>query len=103
MDENMQIDTAEDSKEKQVEGRGYPRARWLGRSEIISRRTIKTPKNEENREKMVGEGKKKERRKEGRETSGKNGEMARKEMKMKRARWLAKYKKKRRKKELNTA
>lgn len=40
MDENMRIDIAEDSKEKQAEGRIS--ARWLGRSEIISRGTIKT-------------------------------------------------------------
>lgn len=40
---------------------------------------------------MESEGKEKE---SGRErTSGKNGEMARKEMKMKRARWPARYKK----------
>lgn len=51
----------------------------------------KNLKNEENHgKKMESEEKEKE---SGRETSGKNGEMARKEMKMKRARWPARYKK----------
>lgn len=48
----------------------------------------KNSKNEENREKMVGNGR---RKREG--DIRKNGEMARKEMKMKRARWPARYKK----------
>lgn len=49
----------------------------------------KNLKNEENHEKMEGEEKEKEKKKDREETSGKNGEMARKEMKMKRARWPA--------------
>lgn len=89
MDENMRIDIAEDSKEKQAEGRIS--ARWLGRSEIISRGTIKIRRTRRTTgKKMESEEKEK---KSGRETSGKNGEMARKEMKMKRARWPVRYKK----------
>lgn len=52
----------------------------------------KNLKNQENRERMVGT--KRGGEKKGRETSGKSGKMAKKEMKIKRARWPARrYKK----------
>lgn len=76
----MRIDTAE---EKQAEGRTS--ARWLGNYFTTDDKNLK---NEEKDGKNGGE-----REKEGGGTSGKNGEMARKEMKMKRARWPARYKK----------
>lgn len=83
MNENIRIDTAEDSKEKQAEGRIS--ARWLERSVIISRR-IKTRRTRRIVKKMEDKREGEKEKGGGRETSGKNGEMARKEMKMKRAR-----------------
>lgn len=67
-------------------------ARALGNYFTANDKNLKNEASQ--REKMVGEEKERKRgRKGGRETPGKNGEMARKEMKMKRARWLARYKK----------